>query len=171
VAVGALATGTILSMRGQLRRAGLWVIVGMIIFAAANALFSISHVFWLSAIMLGISGVGDSLAAIQRNTINQLVAPDELRGRVNSVNSMFSGSGPQLGQFQSGVAAAWWGEERPVLSGAEFSGLSGALIALVASLIVLAHPRLRDFQIVNGQPFDPHESRTADAPALRAAGG
>jgi MFS family permease len=165
VAVGALATGAFVSWRKPVQHAGLWVILGMVIFGLANALFSISHEFWFSIVMLAISGVGDSIAAIQRNTINQLVSPDALRGRVNSVNSVFSSSGPQLGQFQSGAVAAWWGNDRPLMGGAEFSGFSGGIIALIVALGVLAHPRLRDFQIVDGRPFDPHASPTVSSQA------
>src|SRR4029450_1394780 len=76
-----------------------------------------SHVFWFSVLMLAISGAGDTTSAILRSTINQLSTPDELRGRMSSINSIFTSSGPQLGQFESGVVAAWLGTEASAMTG------------------------------------------------------
>jgi MFS family permease len=59
--------------------------------------------------MLAFCGAGDTISSIIRSTINQMSTPDELRGRMSSINSIFTSSGPQLGQFESGLLAAWLG--------------------------------------------------------------
>ncbi len=90
--------------------------------------------------MLIGSGIGDTISAILRSTINQLSTPDELRGRMASINSIFTNSGPQLGQFQAGVLAA--------LIGAELAATSGALIILlIVGVLVARFPYVRDYRI------------------------
>ena len=76
--------------------------------------------------MLAGAGAANTVSFVLRNTINQLVTPDELRGRVTSVNSMFTNTGPQLGQFEAGAAAAMIG---PV--GA--TSLGGMIVTSVAA--------------------------------------
>ncbi len=90
--------------------------------------------------MLAVSGAGDTISAILRSTINQLNTPDELRGRMSSINGIFTNSGPQLGQFESGVVAAWLGTEASALTG----GL--ATLAILAAVIA-AFPEVREFRI------------------------
>jgi MFS family permease len=68
-----------------------------------------SQVFWISVMMLAFCGAGDTISSILRSTINQMSTPDELRGRMSSINSIFTSSGPQLGQFEFGLLAAGWG--------------------------------------------------------------
>jgi hypothetical protein len=90
--------------------------------------------------MLALSGAGDTISAIFRTTINQLSTPDELCGRMSSINSIFTTSGPQLGQFESGVVAAWLG--------AELSAMTGGLATLIILAgVVAAFPKVRQFQI------------------------
>jgi hypothetical protein len=62
--------------------------------------------FWFSVLMLALCGAGDTISSILRSTANQLSTPDALRDRMSSINSLFTSSGPQLGQFESGVVAA-----------------------------------------------------------------
>jgi MFS family permease len=79
--------------------------------------------------MLVFCGAGDTISSILRSTINQMSTPDELRGQMSSINSIFTSSGPQLGQFESGVVAAWLGAQLSALTG----GLATvAIVALVA---------------------------------------
>jgi MFS family permease len=90
--------------------------------------------------MLMLTGAGDTISSILRSTINQLSTPDELRGRMSSINSIFTSSGPQLGQFESGVVAAWLG--------AQLSALTGGVATLFILIVVAASfPRVRQFQI------------------------
>ena len=84
------------------------------------------------------------MGAIMRQTINQLSVPDELRGRVTSVNSMFTTGGPRLGQFESGLTASWWG--------AETATLVGGLITMALAIAVLLPRGVRELEIIGGQP-------------------
>ncbi|HWH77884.1 MAG TPA: hypothetical protein VNT76_10955, partial [Candidatus Binatus sp.] len=120
--------------------AGNWILFGVTIYGTCLLLFSQSHVFWLSILFLVGSGIGDTISAILRATINQLSTPDELRGRMASINSIFTNSGPQLGQFQLGALAA--------LVGAELSAAAGAtVILLIVAVLVMGFPHLRDYRL------------------------
>jgi MFS family permease len=139
-AVGALLGATGFSIVGQVRRAGRWILVGVTLYGFCLVLFAGSHVFWLSVLLLIGSGVGDTISAVLRATINQLSTPDELRGRMASINSIFTNSGPQLGQFEAGALAA--------LVGAEVSAMTGGLIILLIVLVlVFGFPNIREYQL------------------------
>mgnify|MGYP003894614801 CR=1 FL=1 len=73
--------------------------------------------FWLSIVALFISGAADGISMVIRQTILQLKTPDDMRGRVASVNSMFVGSSNELGAFESGVTAKLMGVVRAVVFG------------------------------------------------------
>jgi len=87
--VGALATATAMSSTSRIHRAGMWVLVGVALYGTCIIAFAISHIFWLSAFMLAGTGVGNMVSSILRGTSNQLLTPDDLRGRVAAVNSIF----------------------------------------------------------------------------------
>jgi len=144
IAVGSLVTAIWMSLRGGIRQAGMVVLLGVTIYGATVVVFAVSHLFWLSLLMLAGAGAGNTMGAIMRQTINQLSVPDELRGRVTAVNSMFTTSGPRLGQFESGLTAAWWGVEAATLVGGV------VVIALVLGVLL---PRgVRDLELVGGRP-------------------
>jgi len=90
--------------------------------------------------MLAISGAGDTTSAILRSTINQLSTPDELRGRMSSINAVFTSSGPQLGQFESGLVAAWLGTEASAMTG-------GLATLIILAAVAACFPAIRQFQI------------------------
>ncbi len=136
---GAIAGGAGLSFLGRLRRAGLWVLLGQAGFGLSTAAFALSGEFWLSWALLAASGAGDTLAAVVRGTIVQLMTPDQLRGRVSSVNAMFSNGGPQLGQFRAGLCAEWWG--------APTSALTGGLITAGIVGLVATAPGMRQYRL------------------------
>jgi MFS family permease len=100
-AVGSLSSAAALSFFGPVRRGGRWILIGIGVYGIATMLFASSRVFCFSLVMLALSCAGDTTSAILRSTINQLNTPDELRGRMSSINSIFTSSGPQLGQFES----------------------------------------------------------------------
>jgi MFS family permease len=139
-AVGSLFSAGTLSLCGPVRRGGRWILIGVGIYGVATVLFAGSHVFWFSVLMLAISGAGDTTSSILRSTINQLSTPDELRGRMSSINSIFTSSGPQLGQFESGVVAAWLGTEASAMTG-------GLATLIVLAVIAACFPAIRWFQI------------------------
>jgi MFS family permease len=139
-AVGSLVAAVTMSLLPPIRRTGRWILIGVAIYGAATVLFAGSEVFWLSVLTLALCGAGDTISSILRSTANQLTTPDALRGRMSSINSIFTSSGPQLGQFESGVVAAWIGTKLSALTG----GL--ATLALVG-LVMAWFPQVRRFQI------------------------
>lgn len=86
-------------------------------FGLCMVVFAISKVFWLSFLALLFSGILDGVSVVVRGTIVQLKTPDEMRGRVISVSSMFINSSNELGQFESGVAARYMGNVVSVIFG------------------------------------------------------
>jgi len=139
-AAGALTGALGLSLFGQVRRAGHWILCGVTIYGLCLLGFAYSRWFWLSLLLLAGSGIGDAISAILRATINQLSTPDELRGRMSAINSIFTNSGPQLGQFQAGALAA--------VIGAEMAAGAGAIVILVIVVVLVAGFRhVRDYRI------------------------
>ena len=139
-AVGSLFAAGTMSLFGPVRRGGRWILIGVCIYGVATVLFAGSNVFWFSVLMLAISGAGDTTSAILRSTINQLSTPDELRGRMSSINAVFTSSGPQLGQFESGVVAAWLGTEASAMTG-------GVATLIILAVVAAFFPAIRRFQI------------------------
>jgi MFS family permease len=139
-AAGALLGALGFNLWGPARQAGRWILFGVTIYGLTLLLFAGSHLFWLSVLLLVGSGIGDTISAILRSTINQLSTPDELRGRMASINSIFTNSGPQLGQFQAGALAA--------LIGTELAATSGALvILLIVAVLAARFPHVRDYRL------------------------
>jgi len=100
--------------RGRAWRNLLWSVVG---FGAATLVFALSENFWLSCAMLFITGAADSVSVVIRGTILQVMPEDRLRGRVQSVNSIFVTTSNELGAFESGVAAKLMGTVPSVIFG------------------------------------------------------
>jgi MFS family permease len=132
--VGAVVMGAVLSVRGHVRRAGAWVLGSVAMYGCFMALFGTSRFFWLSFLMLGAAGAANTVSFVLRNTINQLLTPDEIRGRVTSVNSMFTNTGPQLGQFQAGALASAIGPVNATIAGGLIVTLVAAGLAALASV-------------------------------------
>ncbi len=138
-AIGSLLAAGAMALFGPVKHSGRWIFLGIGIYGLSTVFFAGSQVFWFSFLMLTLTGAGDTISSILRSTINQLSTPDELRGRMSSINSIFTSSGPQLGQFESGVVAAWLG--------AQLSALTGGVATLFVLIAVAASfPRLRQFQ-------------------------
>jgi predicted MFS family arabinose efflux permease len=91
----------------------------------------VSRSFTVSLVALVVLGAADMVSVVIRSTLVQLRTPDEMRGRVSAVNMVFIGASNELGEFESGVTAAWLGPERAVVVG----GLGTILIVLVWSLL------------------------------------
>ena len=131
---GALLMGTLMSVRGQVRRAGAWVLVSVAVYGVFTTLFGVSRLFWFSFLMLASAGAANTVSFVLRNTINQLLTPDDIRGRVTSVNSMFTNTGPQLGQFEAGALAAMIGPVGATAVGGVLVTSIAAGLAAVASV-------------------------------------
>ena len=108
-------------------------------FGVCILIFAISKNFWLSFAALFVSGLFDGVSVIIRGTIVQLFVPDEMRGRVSSVNSIFVNSSNELGQFESGVAASVMGTVPSVVFG-------GCMTLLVTIVTWIKAPTLRKFE-------------------------
>lgn len=113
-------------------------------FAVSIIVFGISKNFYLSFFMLLLSGMFDAVSVVIRSTILQLVTPDDMRGRVSAVNTMFVSSSNELGDFESGLMAHWLGTVRAVITG-------GCITLGVVVYTFFRAPQLRDFK------FEEHE--------------
>ncbi|MEK6300953.1 MAG: MFS transporter [Acidobacteriota bacterium] len=127
---GSIVTGLLIARFGAMRKQGRAVLVSIAIYGAATIVFGLSKWFWLSLLMLAITGAADTVSTVLRQTMRQLITPDHLRGRMTSVNMIFFMGGPQLGELEAGVVAALIGAPLSVVTGGV-----GCLIAVaVASL-------------------------------------
>jgi MFS family permease len=115
--VGAAVTGLVLSAYPVARRVGHFMFGGVIVFGIATLVFGFSTSFWLSLAALTLLGAGDMVSVFIRHLLVQLETPDAIRGRVSAVNSVFIGASNELGEFESGVAAAWLGAVPAVVLG------------------------------------------------------
>jgi MFS family permease len=133
--VGAALTGLVLSAYPVTRRVGRWMFGGVIVFGLATLVFGYSTSFWISLAALTLLGAGDMVSVFIRHLLVQLETPDAIRGRVSAVNSVFIGASNELGEFESGVAAAWLGAVPAVVIG-------GGATLLVALLWTRLFPEL-----------------------------
>jgi MFS family permease len=135
-AIGALAMSLIMARFPFRRHAGPRLFICVAIFGAATVVFGLSHNLWLSLGALSVAGAADMISVIIRGSLLQLATPPEMRGRVSAVNSLFIGGSNELGEFESGLTAQWWG--------AKVATLMGGLGALaVAGLWAVLFPGLR----------------------------
>jgi MFS family permease len=114
-----------------LRRAGRALLLAVAVFGVATIVFGFSKWFWLSMAMLFVCGITDNVSVLVRHTLVQLLTPDEKRGRVSAVNSLFIGTSNELGGFESGIVAHWFGPVVSVVSG----GLGTILVVVAVALI------------------------------------
>ena len=124
-AVGALVMSLALVRWPLKRKVGHKLLLAVAIFGLATVVFGASSNFILSLVALVITGAADSVSVVVRNTLVQLETPDEMRGRVSAVSSIFIGASNQLGEFESGAVAALWGPVVSVVSG----GIGTLLVA------------------------------------------
>ena len=115
--VGAALCGLALGLWPVTRRVGRWMFGGVVVYGLATLVFGASTSFWLSLGALGAMGAGDMVSVYVRHLLVQLETPDEIRGRVSAVNAVFIGASNELGEFESGVTAAWFGTGPAVIVG------------------------------------------------------
>jgi MFS family permease len=116
-AVGALGMSVLLAHRPIQRRAGHWLLVAVGVYGLSMIAFGLSTSVLLSLLALAVSGAADMVSVVVRQTLVQLETPDSMRGRVSAVSAVFIGASNQLGEFESGVTAAWWGAVASVVAG------------------------------------------------------
>jgi MFS family permease len=129
-AIGAFIMAVTIAYLPPMRHAGrtlLWCVTG---FGAATIIFGASQWFWLSLLMLLLTGVFDSVSVVVRQTLVQLLTPDEMRGRVSAVNNIFIGTSNEFGAVESGLTAALFGPVVSVIAG----GIGTILVVLAVAL-------------------------------------
>jgi MFS family permease len=153
-AIGSLIAGSAMGFITRIRRPGAVILWAVAIYGLATLIFGLSRSFVVSLLMLAATGASDTVSMILRQTIRQVVTPDELRGRMTSVNMIFFMGGPQLGELEAGLVAALFSAPVSVVTG----GI-GCLIAVAVT--AWKAPMLRK--------FDEDDLQQANA-ALVAAG-
>ncbi len=136
---GSVMTGLLMSVWGEVRAKGAALLGGVALYGAATIAFGLSSTFSLSLLFLALIGAGDTLSTILRSSIRQLVTPDELRGRMTSINMIFFMGGPQLGELEAGVAAALFGAPLSVAFG-------GAATLILVAITAVRVPALRHYR-------------------------
>jgi hypothetical protein len=99
------------------RKVGPWLMSSVAVFGLATVVFGLSEHFGLSLFALAVTGAFDNISVVMRQTLVQLETPNEIRGRVSAVNSIFIGASNQLGEFESGATAALFGTVGSVVIG------------------------------------------------------
>ena len=115
--VGAVLVAILLAHYPLRRRAGLSMLYCVAGFGVATIVFGLSHNMALSLVALMLTGAFDMVSVIVRSTLVQLTTPDEMRGRVSAVNMLFIGASNEVGQFESGITAQWFGAVPAVILG------------------------------------------------------
>jgi MFS family permease len=126
-AVGAAVVGATVAARPIRTGVGRWLFGGVALFGAATIVFGLSTTFVVSLVALAVLGGADMVSIYVRHLLVQLQTPDAIRGRVSAVNAVFIGASNELGEFESGITAAWWGIVPAVLVG----GAGTLLVAVV----------------------------------------
>jgi MFS family permease len=148
--IGAFVMAVALAHRPPLRRAGralLWSVAG---FGAATIVFGLSQNVVLSFVMLALTGALDNVSMVVRGTLLQVLTPDEMRGRVSAVNSIFISSSNELGAFESGVTARLFGPVVSVVGGG------------IGTLLVVAGVMLHWPEVLRLGPLDRPAAGEAD---------
>jgi MFS family permease len=138
-AVGALLMAMLLARLTIRRRVGMRMFQAVIAFGIATVIFALSQWLWLSILALVALGAADMVSVVIRVSLVQLATPDEMRGRVGAVNYLFINASSQLGEFESGVAAA-------LLGAVPAAALGGIGTIAVALLWMKLFPTLRDVE-------------------------
>ena len=138
--VGSALMGLVLAHRPPLRDTGKKLLLYVAGFGVCMILFALSSNFYLSFAILALSGALDGMSVVIRSTILQLMIPDNMRGRVSAVNSIFVGSSNEIGSFESGVAAKLLGLVPSVVFG-------GCMTLAVVAVTARVAPKLRNLQM------------------------
>jgi MFS family permease len=107
--IGAGTTAIWLAFRPISRQVGVTMFAGVAAFGVATVVLGVTNLFWVAMAALVVLGVGDMISVFVRSLLVQLQTPDEIRGRVSAVSAVFIGASNELGEFESGTTAAWFG--------------------------------------------------------------
>lgn len=137
-AVGAMLAGLGLTQIHDLRKQGKVFIISLIGFGLATIVFGLSGNFYLSMAAMMFMGATDAVSMVIRNLIRQLHTPDDLRGRMTSVNQIFFSGGPQLGEVEAGIVGKLFGIPFAIVSG-------GVGVLLSLAVVVFKYPFLKEY--------------------------
>jgi MFS family permease len=157
-AAGGVAMVALLSWFRLPGRAGLTILASIAIYGICLLGFGLSETFWLSLLLLAGSGAADSLSMTLRHATRNLLTPDALRGRVAAVHRALGLGGPQLGEFESGIAASLIGAGPAVV-------LGGAATTLVALVVMAKFPAILAYRMFSPAPATPSGLPPEGAPA------
>ena len=143
--IGALGVMLVATRRPPSRHAGLTLLLCVAGFGLSMIVFGLSTVFVVSVVALFVSGITDGVSMVIRQTILRVLSPERIRGRVASVNWVFIGASNELGAFESGVAARWFGTVPAVVGG-------GVLTLAVVGITALLVPSLRRLDLDRAEP-------------------
>ena len=135
--VGAFAGALFLTQYPITGKAGKILLIAVAIFGLGIIVFGVSTSFWMSLTALFVLGAADSVSIFVRNNLVQIITPDDMRGRVSAVSSVFVGASNEVGEFESGVTAEWWGVVPAVVVG-------GIGTIFIAGLFAKIFPQLRE---------------------------
>lgn len=137
--IGAMVAGAYMSLRPTIRRQGVVLLGSVVVYGLATALFGVSTIFAFSYLLFASIGAADTISTVIRGTVRQLLTPDHLRGRMTSVNMLFFMGGPQLGELEAGLVAAFWGVPFAIVSG-------GLATVLLTGWVAWKYPLLRTYE-------------------------
>ena len=137
--IGSLIGMGIIMISPLRRKQGLKMLIAVMGFGVFIIVFGLSKVYWLTFAALLIAGLFDAVSVVVRGTIMQLNTPDELRGRVASINLIFINSSNELGQFESGITSKWMGTIPAIWFG-------GAMSIIVAAVTWIKFPGLKKLE-------------------------
>jgi MFS family permease len=125
--IGASLTSLVLAARPPQRRVGAWMFGGVAVFGLATVVLGQTDRLVIAMLALFLTGAGDMVSVYVRHLLVQLETPDAIRGRVSAVNAVFIGASNELGEFESGIAAAWLGLLPAIVAG----GLATLAVTLI----------------------------------------
>jgi MFS family permease len=138
--IGAIVMAMTLAHRRPMQRPGLTLLFAVTGFGLVTIVFGLSRSFLLSLAMLILSGACDNISVVVRHTLVQLLTPDSMRGRVSAVNNVFIGSSNEIGAFESGVTAAWFGPVISVVGGGAATILTVLLVTIIWKQVLKLGP-------------------------------
>ncbi|WP_242083423.1 MFS transporter [Aestuariivivens sediminis] len=148
ISLGSILTMFLTTYLPISKNTGIKLLVSIFIFGLSIIGFGLSSMFWISVLALFLSGAADGISMVIRQTILQIKTPDDMRGRVSSVNSMFVGSSNELGAFESGLAAKLLGPVTAVVFG-------GVMTLITVVTIGIKNPVLRNLDLT--KDLEEHE--------------
>jgi len=159
-AIGAFVMALFVAHLPPMKHAGRNLLLAVTGFGLATIVFGLSTSFLLSMAMLFLTGAFDNISVVVRHTLVQVLTPDSMRGRVSAVNNVFIGASNELGGFESGQTAQWFGPFWSVVGG-------GIGTILVVILVAAIWPQVRRFgSLADAKPIEEPEPRGFEVSAV-----